>query len=451
MPLFLLAAPQTLREVLAVRWTSRAVLLGCVTLGALACTTASAPDDDAIAASGTTGAGGAASGTSAGGSSANGASGGSGGGDDGTASLSSLLAALRADRDATLLAESRASGWPVPVEGGLLVVSSDPSLHQVAGDHDGWAGTLLTVDREFSWGVVAMKPGQRYKFTDGAATFKADPWSRAYDYDDNGELSVIRAAGSARLERHFAVSYGKLAPRQVRVKVPKAPATHVLYLHDGQNLFDPSAPWGGWKLAAAAPDAMLLVGIDNTPARMDEYTHVPDNLGQGALGGRADEYADLLELAVRPLVANTYGEPAKVGVMGSSLGGLVSLFIADRAPADYRFAASLSGTLGWGSIGAGIHAETMLERLSAHGHQAFAVYLDSGGGGTCADLDLDGLADDGDSSDNYCETKQLEGALTLAGYQYELDFSHWHEPGAPHNEAAWAARAFRPLKMFAGL
>ena len=103
------------------------------------------------------------------------------------------------------------------------------------------------------------------------------------------------------------------------------------------------------------------------------------------------------------------------------------------------------------SIGAGVHEETIIERLAAHGHQSFAVYLDSGGSGTCADTDADGIDDDGDDSDNYCVTKQLEAALAFAGYTYDQDFSHWHEPGAEHNEAAWAARVFRPLAMFAGL
>ena len=46
---------------------------------------------------------------------------------------------------------------------------------------------------------------------------------------------------------------------------------------------DPGAPWGGWRLQDAAPPGVLIVGIDNTPARFDEYTHVPDDLGGGPI------------------------------------------------------------------------------------------------------------------------------------------------------------------------
>ena len=85
---------------------------------------------------------------------------------------------------------------------------------------------------------------------------------------------------------------------------------------------------------------------------MDEYTHVPDSLDGELYGGQGDAYAAFLEGTVRPLAAATWGEPATVGVLGSSLGGLISFHVADRAPGEYAFAASLSGTMGWGSIGA---------------------------------------------------------------------------------------------------
>ncbi|RLB62178.1 MAG: hypothetical protein DRI90_09685, partial [Deltaproteobacteria bacterium] len=64
----------------------------------------------------------------------------------------------------------------------------------------------------------------------------------------------------------------------------------------------------------------------------------------------------------------------------------------------------------------------------------------------------DGIEDDApDGSDNYCENKQLEGVLLSNGYVQGVDLWHWVEPGAPHNEAAWAARVWRPLGAFAGL
>jgi predicted alpha/beta superfamily hydrolase len=365
--------------------------------------------------------------------------------------LDSLLARLRADRDGTLREEADEGGWPVLVEGGRVVVSTDDAFDTVAGDFDEWVGTPLTADEGFAWGLVPDVEGDRYKLVAGD-TFEADPWARSYTYDEFGEITFVTPPAEAHLERWPIVEGAGLAQRTVRVWVPAEEATHVLYVHDGQNLFDPDAFFGGWRLQDAAPPAMLLVGIDNTGDRMDEYTHVEDDIGAGGLiGGAGDAYAELIRDVVRPLIDGRYGEPPVVGTMGSSLGGLISLHLALHDSGDYDFAASLSGTLGWGSIGAA--NETMIERYAAAGLQPFAIYLDSGGGGTtCADSDEDGTDDDDPTAeDNYCETIQMRDVLIAEGWEEEVDLVHWHEPDAEHNELAWAERVFRPLDQFAAL
>jgi predicted alpha/beta superfamily hydrolase len=306
-------------------------------------------------------------------------------------------------------------------------------------------------DVGFRWVVIDVPAGDHYKLTDGT-TFAADPWSRSYDYDAYGAISLVRPKG-AHLDRFFAVGDAKLAPRTVRVWVPAEPVDHVLYAHDGQNLFDPEAAWGGWRLQDVVPPGMLVVGVDNSPARMDEYTHVPDDLEGQVLGGLADAYDDYLEHTVRPLVAARYGETGPLGVLGSSLGGLVSYHVAARNPGTYAFAASLSGTMGWGSIGDGVHNETMIARYAKQGHASTALYLDSGGYGTsCVDADDDGVDDDdAGSADNYCENAQMKATLEAAGYQDGVDFFYAWDEGATHDEAAWAARVAWPLQLFAEL
>ena len=78
----------------------------------------------------------------------------------------------------------------------------------------------------------------------------------------------------------------------------------------------------------------------------------------------------------------------------------MSLLIADAQPGDWDAALSLSGTVGWGSIGT--DSETVLDRYAASGLRDTVVFLDSGGGGSCTDADGDGLQDDApDGSDNY--------------------------------------------------
>ena len=63
----------------------------------------------------------------------------------------------------------------------------------------------------------------------------------------------------------------------------------------------------------------------------------------------------------------------------------------------------------------------------------------------------DGVNDDGDNQDGYCVTLQMRDLLDELGWTFDVDLWHWWEPDAAHNEAAWAARVFRPLQDFAGL
>jgi len=112
----------------------------------------------------------------------------------------------------------------------------------------------------------------------------------------------------------------------------------VLYLHDGQNLFDGATsfiPGQDWHVGQTADDAirsgtvapLIIVGMYNTKARIREYTptHVP-KLG----GGRADRYAKFLIEEVKPFIDRQYrtlSGSQHTGIGGSSLGGLVSLYV----------------------------------------------------------------------------------------------------------------------------
>ncbi|MRG94959.1 alpha/beta hydrolase [Polyangium spumosum] len=394
--------------------------------------------------------------------------GGAGQGGSSATSLDGVLAELRADLEGTMDKYAASEGWPLVIEGGHLFVSTNTSLDLVAGDHDGWVGSPMKLDDAgFRWlHVEGLSAGSRYKFTN-TTLWEADPWARSYTYDDNGEMSLV-APTAAHLDRFFRIGDAQMPERAVNVWVPEGAATHVLYVHDGQNLFDPASAWGGWRLQDSAPAGMMLVGIDNTGiGRMDEYTHVPDVIdldGDGTAepwGGKGDAYAEFVNGAVRKLVRDRYGEPAKVGTMGSSLGGLISFHIADRFPGEYDYAASLSGTMGWGKIGDASQNETMIERYEARGHREVVLYLDSGGGdpalgqveneSKCSDADGDGIRDDVGLGDNACENAQMREALVSVGYTLLTDVYHWWEPGAPHNEAAWRARVFRPMELFQGL
>lgn len=363
-------------------------------------------------------------------------------------------------------------GLPVRTRAGtfLFACACGSDDWSVAGDFDGWSGTPLTRNGSLHWAEVSIDAPQDsyYKLWDGGATWAADAWARRYTYDSYGEISLVRAS-APHLERWPLFQSAKtpspggwgperLEPRTLRVWVPQDGAfDRVLFAHDGQNLFDPDAMWGGWHLQDSVPDGILVVGIDNTWERDWEYTHVEDFLGDGWYGGGGDTYADFVQDQVRPFIAEKYGDASLHGLLGSSLGGLISFHVAGRHDGAWDFAASLSGTFGWGSIGA--DNPTLIQIFQDAGHRGTALYLDSGGGpdcpgsdaGACADRDGDGTMDDVSLGDNYCETVQMRDTLAAAGYVYEEDLWHWHEPCAEHNEMAWAARVSLPLQVFAGL
>ena len=390
------------------------------------------------------------SGGSGGASGTSGSSGSSGTGGAPVDDLETILAELRADTKKALTKHAGESGWPVPVAGGHLFVSTDTTLNLVAGDHDSWQGTAMKADAGFLWVVITVPASEHYKLTD-KTTYKADPWARSYTYDSNGEISLVKP-GVAHLDRWPEIGDAVMVPRTLRVWVPAEPIKHELYVHDGQNLFDPGAFFGGWHLQDTVPPGMLLVGIDNTNDRMDEYTHVADVISGQSIGGKGDAYAAFLKNTVRPLIQKHYGEPGPVGVLGSSLGGLVSFHIADHDPGEYAFAGSMSGTMGWGSIGKNTHNETLIQRYQKHGHQKTVLYLDSGGEGPCSDSDNDGIQDDSQTAgDNYCENAQLRDVLYGVGYVKDQDFFYSYTAGAMHNEVEWAARAHAPFQIFNAL
>ena len=156
-----------------------------------------------------------------------------------------------------------------------------------------------------------------------------------------------------------------------------------------------------------------------------------------------------------PLVGKHYRVktgPANTWTMGSSLGGVISLYFGMKHPEVFGRVAGMSTTAGWGSIA--LHNQTLIELLPTLGKPSAVFYLDSGGddggGSGCVDTDGDGIRDDtSNAGDNYCESLQLREVFLAQGYVSGSDLEYWWEAGAEHNEAAWAARVYRPLEILA--
>lgn len=114
----------------------------------------------------------------------------------------------------------------------------------------------------------------------------------------------------------------------------------VLYLHDGQNLFDEYAPYGNWaidhslaKLKKEGFKDVIIIAVDHGEKdRISEYSPFPSErfgTGQGLL------YLQFLRNTLKPYVDRTFRvltDAENTGIGGSSMGGLISLFAGFRKP-----------------------------------------------------------------------------------------------------------------------
>ncbi len=120
----------------------------------------------------------------------------------------------------------------------------------------------------------------------------------------------------------------------------------VLYLHDGQNLFDGATSFIAgqeWQvdetaqrlIAAGKIEPLMIVGINNAGKdRNNEYAPVED--ARYKMGGKADLYGRMLVEELKPFIDSRYRtrrDAEHTGLGGSSLGGLVSIYLALKYPA----------------------------------------------------------------------------------------------------------------------
>jgi predicted alpha/beta superfamily hydrolase len=225
--------------------------------------------------------------------------------------------------------------------------------------------------------------------------------------------------------------------RALRIYLPASYRTHperrypVLYMHDGQNLFDArtaayGAEWGidetVDKLVAEGRMAeIIVVGIDNSKDRLDEYTPCCDaQYG----GGKLAAYESFLVDTVKPYVDRTLRtKPGKedTAIMGSSLGGIASVLIAQHRPDVYSKAGGVSSSFWW-------NQRNLIGKLPV---VPVKYYLDAG-------TINDGLED----------TALMRSVMLAQGWR-EGDNLYYHEAmGGSHNEKSWAARVAIPLSWF---
>jgi len=277
---------------------------------------------------------------------------------------------------------------------------------------------------------------------------------------------ALPEVGVGRIERLPALASKHVDARPVDVWLPAdySPARryNVLYVHDGQMLFDAGKSWNhqAWdlhltvaRLAAAGriPDT-LIVGIwNNGPWRHSEYfpqkflPHLPaalrERLVAEALKGKpqSDAYLRFLVEELKPAIDARY--PTRPGrehtfILGSSMGGLISVYAMNEYPQVFGGAAGLSTHwIGTFQANAEIPAAG-LAYLREHlaDPASHRLYQDHGS------TELDAL---------YAPAQRLVNEQVRArGYTEqgpEANFMTRVFDGTGHNERAWAARVQEPL------
>ncbi|MCB1056544.1 MAG: alpha/beta hydrolase [Acidobacteria bacterium] len=240
-----------------------------------------------------------------------------------------------------------------------------------------------------------------------------------------GRLSEILELPSALLGRSH----------RMRVYLPAGydenfqKAFPVLYVHDGQNLFFPDEAFFGteWRLdetldlldAMNLIDRVIVVGL-YSDERETDYTQPGYEL-----------YARSLVEEVRPFIGGRYrvlGDRRHTGILGASLGGVVSLYAGWQWPEVFGNVGCMSSTFGY--------RDDLLDRVHddpVEPRRHLKLYLDSGW-----------------PNDNYDVTFSMATALVERGFAYGRDLVHFAFPRLRHEESAWGGRVHLPLQLFSG-
>jgi predicted alpha/beta superfamily hydrolase len=216
----------------------------------------------------------------------------------------------------------------------------------------------------------------------------------------------------------------------------------VLYLHDGQNLFEPETAfvkgehWRVGETATALIEAgtiepLIIVGIYNTGReRINEYTHTFDRRRGG---GDADSYARLVREELKPFVDATYHtltDRVHTAIGGSSLGGLVTLYIGLKHPDVFGGLAVLSPSVWW-------DRRSILKEVRRAVPPRPRIWLDMGTRESRGEGSARKVVDD---------VRLLKSGLEKAGWKDGVDLHYEEIEGGTHSERAWGDRFGRVLE-----
>ena len=211
----------------------------------------------------------------------------------------------------------------------------------------------------------------------------------------------------------------------------------VLYLHDGQNIFDQATSVGQeWRvdetalglITAGEIAPLLIVGIYNTGEhRIDEYTPTVDTEHQH--GGKADQYGRMLIEEIKPFIDREYrtlADAANTGLGGSSLGGLLTVHLGIRHPVVFSRLAGLSPSVWWDD------KVIVREVNDLPGKLPLKIWLDAG---------------TQEGEEVIADARALRDAFIAKGWVEGQDLGYMEAEGAQHDEASWGSRIDSVLKF----
>jgi len=211
----------------------------------------------------------------------------------------------------------------------------------------------------------------------------------------------------------------------------------VLYLHDGQNLFDSDTAFGGveWCADETAQklikrrliEPLIIVAVANMgDDRVHEYSptraHISSNGDSPAKSrGQLHKYGRFLVEELKPFIDRTYRtlpEKEFTGVGGSSLGGLASLILGFWFPKTFTRIAALSPSTWWDNGVVFRIVDDLAEPVPP-----FKIWLDTG-----------------THEEGWERTAQLRDRLAAKGWRLHGELQYIEVHGGQHTEEAWATR-----------
>lgn len=272
-----------------------------------------------------------------------------------------------------------------------------------------------------------MQGANHHIHADDPSTYDIYPWFNTM----SGSTSIIKNVVSKELNNtRDVIFYMPPSYNENTLKRYK----NVLIMHDGQNLFDPRTSYMGncWNVGQSldgsiiggTTDEVLVVGPYNTADRMDEYTYIYDP-SEGA-GGKGDLYLDWIESTLIPLVQSEFRVDITrdtLGIMGSSLGGLISCYGGWTRPTVYGKVGCMSSSFWWDEND--FQNNVVPKSTPDAPHPVF--YMDSGTGSV---------------GEKQCTmyTTNIHEQMVSKGFTPDAEVFQYVDEGATHSETYWGPR-----------